>query len=106
MMKALIVATVPTERSMPPVSMVMRLAAGEDRERDGELDGVGDPALVDDAGAEELEHDDQREQQDDQRDDRPVAHEAPHAPAERRRGGVCRRGSCVAAPQRDAARRA
>ena len=64
-----------------------RLAGGEDGERNGELDGVGDPALVDDAGAEQLEDDDERDEQDDQRDERPVAHEAADAPAERRRRG-------------------
>ena len=60
-----------------------RLAGGEDGERNGELDGVRDPALVDDAGAEELEHDDQHDEQHDQRNDRLVAHEAPDATAER-----------------------
>ena len=88
-MKAAIVAIVPTERSMPPVSMVSVWQLGEDGERDGELDGVGDPALVDDAGAEELQHDDEHDEQDDQRHDRIVAHEAPDAAAERHRRGGC-----------------
>ena len=37
-----------------------RLAAGEHRERDRELHGVGDPALVDDAGAQDLQDDDEQ----------------------------------------------
>ena len=41
------------------------LAAGEHRERDGKLHGVGDPALVDDARPEDLQDDDEQEQQDD-----------------------------------------
>ena len=59
------------------------LAAGEDGERDGELDRVGDPALVDDAGTQDLQDHDQDDEQDDQRHQRLVAHEPPDAAAER-----------------------
>ena len=59
-MKALIVATV-ADREVDAAGQHRHgLAAGEDGERDGELHRVGDPALVDDAGAEDLQHHDQQ----------------------------------------------
>ena len=45
MMNAAIEATVPTDRSMPPVSMRSVWHAGEDRERDGGPDRRPDPVL-------------------------------------------------------------
>ncbi len=90
MMKAAIVATVLTERSMPPVSMVIVWQPREHGERDRELDGVGDPALVDDAGPQDLQ--DRRPgatSRIEQRHQRLVAHEAADAAADGdvRRGG-------------------
>ncbi len=91
MMKALIVATVPTDRSMPPVSMVMVWQPASSASGMANLHGVGDPALVDDAGAQDLQDDHQDDQQEDQRDQRLVAHQPLEAAAEGDGlGGLCR----------------
>ena len=106
MTKALIVATIPTDRSMPPVSIVRvchaaRIASGmADRT-------VTRPSSLDDARPDDLERDDEQDEQPDQRDERPVAQERAatppsgqpgRSPAGRRRlapviAGVLRRAS-------------
>ena len=75
-----------------------RLAAGEDGERDGDLDGVGDPALRDDAGPEDEDEQHEEQEQGQERDERPVA-EAAHG----RGGDRGRQPVMVRAPQRDEA---
>ena len=46
MMNAAIEATVPTDRSMPPVSIARVWQAAEDRERDRRADREADPGRV------------------------------------------------------------
>ena len=95
-------ATAPTDRSMPPVSIVSvwqaaRIASGHGGAQDRRPAQFG----ADDARLDDLEDDDERDEQDEQRDDRLVAEQAgpgARAPAVRlpeRRG---RRRSCAAPP--------
>ena len=78
MTKAVIVATTPTERSMPPVSMVSVWAAARMASGMANLDDVADPALVDDARLEELQEQHEPEQEEDERDHRAVAEHPAH----------------------------
>ncbi len=89
-----------------------RLGGSEDRQRHGELDGVGDPTVIDseepigiehDARLQDLQGGHQQEQQEEQRDDRVVAHQAAgpeQAPmAHPSRSSAAQSSSCPSSPQ-------
>ena len=83
-MKALIVATVPTDRSMPPVSMVMVWQPASSASGMANWIVLAIQRALTMPGLQDLQDDDQQDEQDDQRHERIVAHEALDAAAERR----------------------
>ena len=82
-MKPAIVATVPTERSMPPVSMTIVWQPASSASGIANFTVLAIQRWLTMPGLENLEHDHQQDQQDDQRHERIVAHEALDAAAER-----------------------
>ena len=64
MMNAAIEATVPTDRSMPPVSIASVWRGGEDGERDRRRGSSSRPSRLDqDPGLRDLHHDDEQHEQ-------------------------------------------
>ena len=89
--KAVMVATTPTERSMPPVSMVSVWAAARMASGMANLTVLLIQRSLTMPGLQDLEDDDERDEQDDERDDGPVAQQLAQAdrgqPAGRRGRG-------------------
>ena len=89
-MKRAMVATVPTDRSMPPVSMVIVWQPASIASGIANLTVLAIQRSLTMPGLQDLQHQHQQDEQDDQRHERIVAHEALDAAAERTRAASVR----------------